>query len=283
MDIKDYLPLNRRILNHEFWTEKRTFSRLEAWLDLLLQARYENTEAKQMAGNQVVTWGRGELVASLRFLAERWGWTKHKAESFMKLLKAQEMVKTRTATGTVQTIITICNYDSYNYKPGDKQTVSGQYPDSSRTVSGQFPDKTNKDNKGNKETPPAGAGAGATPAATVLPVATAAGAGATATPAANCKPQTANSPSTPLERALEAFAEMRRKMNRPLTDYALASLNSKLEGLAGGDTALKIKILDQSTLNNWQDIYELKTPKQAYKQPNGSHDGPRPKGFQIPS
>jgi hypothetical protein len=145
-EIKNYLPLNRKVFNHEFWTEKRVFSKYEAWLDLLREARYDEDIRGEIICNQRVEWGRGELPGSLRFLAEKWMWSKGKVDSFLQTLKKLGMIKTRTASGTVQTIITICKYDEYN--PVFKNT--GQSKDSKRTVEGQSKDKSKEDKKGNK-------------------------------------------------------------------------------------------------------------------------------------
>ena len=59
------------------------------------------------------------------------------------------------------------------------------------------------------------------------------------------------------EKALEAFKEMRNKIKKPLTDYALEKLLNKLNKL-GKTEEERIAILDQSTTKCWQDIYELK-------------------------
>lgn len=57
--------------------------------------------------------------------------------------------------------------------------------------------------------------------------------------------------------ALKDFAEMRKKIKKPLTDRALTLLLKKLDRLADDDDK-KIKILEQSIFHNWQGIFELK-------------------------
>lgn len=148
--LSNFIPLNRKLFKHAFWVEKRAYSRFEAWLDLIVEARFDNSEARKLIGGVIVQWGRGELVASIRFLMERWGWTKNKVESFLKLLKSEGMIKTRTADRTAQTVITICNYDAYNSIKEISGQQTGQEPDSNRTAAGQEPDKTNKENKEQK-------------------------------------------------------------------------------------------------------------------------------------
>lgn len=60
-----------------------------------------------------------------------------------------------------------------------------------------------------------------------------------------------------LKRALYEFIKMRKLSKKPLTDYALQRIISKLDGMTNDD-GRKIAILNQSICNNWQGIFELK-------------------------
>jgi hypothetical protein len=144
--ISNYVTINRRIFQHAFWEEKRPFSRFEAWLDLIQSARFELAEAKKLIDGKMVTWQRGELPASLRFLAARWDWSKNKVDNFLKMLEVEGMIKKRTAEGTAQTVITLCNYDSYNIKKKNEGQQQGQQRDTKGTAKGQQRDETNIDN-----------------------------------------------------------------------------------------------------------------------------------------
>ena len=61
-----------------------------------------------------------------------------------------------------------------------------------------------------------------------------------------------------LDAALNDFAEMRKKLRKPLTDRALALTLSELEKLAPGDDEKKIAILNQSIQRGWQGVFPLK-------------------------
>lgn len=63
---------------------------------------------------------------------------------------------------------------------------------------------------------------------------------------------------TKLENTLDAFIEMRKKIKKPLTDYAIILLHKELNALSKSDESLKIKILEQSITNSWQGIFPLK-------------------------
>lgn len=150
-ELNNYIPINRRIFEHALWTEDRPKSKFEAWIDLIRSARFEDGEASALIGGRIVKWNRGEFPASLRFLAERWKWSKNKVDDFIKLLENDGMIARRTAKGTSQNIITLCNYDSYNINGKIKGQQKGQAGDSEGTAEGQVGDKIKKVNKEKKE------------------------------------------------------------------------------------------------------------------------------------
>lgn len=90
------------------WAEPRTFSRAEAWLDLFFSA--SPVETSQLVQGRCLILRRGELVASVRYLAKRWSWSKGKVERFLAQIKGTRI---GTATRQQQTIVTILNYDDY--------------------------------------------------------------------------------------------------------------------------------------------------------------------------
>lgn len=163
-----YVPINRRFFEHPFWSEEREYSKAEAWLDLVQAARFEDSRATELIRGRLVFWSKGQLRASVRFLAERWKWSKSKTDRFLELLETQQMITRAQMNG--ETIITLTNYEIYNQKGqimGQPKGHEKQPPqgisedgrdskrdtewDSGGTVAGQWRDETNKDNKGNKE------------------------------------------------------------------------------------------------------------------------------------
>ena len=73
------------------------------------------------------------------------------------------------------------------------------------------------------------------------------------------------------------FVIMRKAIKKPLTERATKVLLGKLDKLANGDKELVIKILEQSILNNWQSVYELKDGvnygNSRYSKPNATTTG----------
>lgn len=158
-----YIPISRRIFEHPFWCEDRVFSRFEAWLDIVQSARFEDT--KQLIGNRFIEVKRGQMLVSLRFLAGRWQWSTKKVNSFLDLLIQDKMIIKETPKETGQTVITICNYDKYNFISQELETEKKQQGNTKETLRKQQGNKINKDNKENKlkednipPTPPKGEG-----------------------------------------------------------------------------------------------------------------------------
>lgn len=60
-----------------------------------------------------------------------------------------------------------------------------------------------------------------------------------------------------LRQALHAFVEMRAKVKKPLTEYALKLRLEDLDKLTSNEE-MKVKIVNQSVANCWQDFYSLK-------------------------
>lgn len=110
------------------------YSRRDAWEWLIANACWRETNRR--FGGQLVHLKRGQLYYSIRFLAEKWGWSKSRVARFLEQLKIETMIDTESGTG--QILITVLNYDSYQLCDDDSgtegETVTG-------TAAGQQRDK----------------------------------------------------------------------------------------------------------------------------------------------
>jgi len=61
------------------------------------------------------------------------------------------------------------------------------------------------------------------------------------------------------------YLDMRKKIKKPATDKAIEIAISTLNKLSNNDDDLKIKIIEQSILNNWQGLFPLKQDKNEVK------------------
>ena len=69
--------------------------------------------------------------------------------------------------------------------------------------------------------------------------------------------------NTSLREALADFADMRKKIRKPLTERAKVLALKKLQSLSS-DVSEQVKIVEQSILNGWQSFYELKGGNNGY-------------------
>lgn len=125
-----WIKIHRDIQQHWIAQDMEKFG---WWIDLLLLASYEDN--KTFMGNRIAEVKRGQLVASLRFLAERWKTSKDRVNAFLKLLVQEGMIHKESDKNT--TLVTICNYESYQDVQDTFETPSRHLQDTSETPSRQ--------------------------------------------------------------------------------------------------------------------------------------------------
>ena len=138
-----WISLHRRFKNHWLWSEKRVFSKAEAWIDLLLNVNHANN--KIIIKNKLFDIKRGQSIMSLESWSKRWNWNKSKVRRFLKVLQVDEMILLKNETKTTR--ITICNYDSYQTLRYASETQVKRKRNASETQV----TPNNNDNKENKE------------------------------------------------------------------------------------------------------------------------------------
>lgn len=144
---KGWIALHRSIRDHWLYQEKRVFSKYEAWLDILMDANHQKN--KIVFDGQLFEVERGQRVTSIRQLAERWGWSRHKVADFLELLERDSMVATKR--DSKKTLITVLNYDSYQSDRPQKSHQKSHQPDITRATEGPQTDTNNNDNNDNND------------------------------------------------------------------------------------------------------------------------------------
>ncbi len=149
-----WISINRSIQNHWLFKEKRTFSKFEAWIYLLMEANH--SKAKVPIGNQIVTVERGQRLTSILTLSDLFNWSRFKVKTFLDLLESDGMLEVKTTSK--YTLITIVNYDFYQSEQGrnqhqnDIKPTSKQHQSNINPTSKQHQTNTNNnDNKDNNE------------------------------------------------------------------------------------------------------------------------------------
>lgn len=110
-----WIKISRNITEHWLWDDGE---KLKWWLDLLLMAQWE--DKKVMYDSHLYTLQRGQMLASISFLTERWKRNRQTVMKFLKLLEEENMI-TRNVMDRQTPILTICNYDKYQLRV-DTQT-----------------------------------------------------------------------------------------------------------------------------------------------------------------
>lgn len=119
-----FIKIDRKFFEGQFWEQERIFSYAEAWIDLIQLARYQEKPEKRLLKNgRTITINRGELHASLRYLAKRWNWSVGKVSRFLEKAISEDAIKRRTEH--CETILTLSNYGTYNQLPDDNEYTGG--------------------------------------------------------------------------------------------------------------------------------------------------------------
>ena len=104
-----WIKIHRCISNHWLYTEKRCFSKFEAWIDILMTVNF--ADAQVLIKGKLYQVKRGQSILSMDSWANRWNWDKSKVRRFFDLLQKDSMITIKTDTITTQ--LTVCNYESY--------------------------------------------------------------------------------------------------------------------------------------------------------------------------
>ena len=104
-----WIKIHRSITNHWLYTEKRCFSKFEAWNDILLNANY--SDSKTIIKGKIYEIKRGESILSFESWGKRWNWDKSKVRRFFNLLQSDNMIVMKC--DNITTHLTVCNYDNY--------------------------------------------------------------------------------------------------------------------------------------------------------------------------
>jgi len=107
-----YIRLYRQLQDHPFWKERRVFSKLEAWIDILYEVRYREDPEQVALGMSTIECKQGQSVKSLRTWSKRWNWSESKVRRYFTLLKKLEQITTENVGATTR--LTVCNYATYN-------------------------------------------------------------------------------------------------------------------------------------------------------------------------
>lgn len=106
---KGFILINRGIIDHWIWQDR---TKATWWLELIILANYEYEEVFHDSHKFILK--RGQLIASAGYLANKWKVDVKTVTKFLNLCVENGMLK-REILHRKTAILTICNYDRYQY------------------------------------------------------------------------------------------------------------------------------------------------------------------------
>lgn len=217
--MEGWIKIHRKIMDNPLYLSE-PFTRMQAWIDLLLLANHKEGFF-YVRGNKVVV-GRGQVGTSSRTLASRWQWSRGKVERFLKDLENDNQIEPQK--NNVITLISICNYDDYqNTEPQtEPQTSHRQTTDEPQTDRNKN-DKKEKNEKNNKAD------------AWILKV------------------------DDKFKDTVSMYLDYRKGRKESYkTEKSFMLMVNKLIQMSGNNPIIAKQIVEQSMINNWAGLFELK-------------------------
>jgi hypothetical protein len=107
-----YIKLSRKLTNNFLWLSE-PFTKAQAWVDILMHAKYRDLSIELDRG-EVVHLNRGQFFAPDAYWEERWQWSRNKVRSYFKMLEQEHMItREHNKTNRRRIIVTVLNYDKY--------------------------------------------------------------------------------------------------------------------------------------------------------------------------
>ena len=106
---KGYFQVHRKIWENPIFASGERYDRRSAWLYIISHANY--ADGSFLVKGRMCHVGRGQLMTSIRYLANIWHWDKATVSRFLTDIETEKMITlTRTQNGT---LITVRNYNKY--------------------------------------------------------------------------------------------------------------------------------------------------------------------------
>ena len=141
-----FFKVYRSLLDDPLWLSE-PFTYGQAWVDLIGRANFADKDHFYRGQYQQIK--RGQIATSQKELADRWKWSRHKVNTFLRNIERAGMVTTKaTTTGTT---ITIEKYADYQDTRTSKGTTKEPRKDIGGTSEGHREDIGGTQNKKEKK------------------------------------------------------------------------------------------------------------------------------------
>ena len=232
-----WIKLYRKIMENPIVAKDA--DHLAIWVYLLLNATHDAYPA--LFKGKKIQLQPGQLLTGRKAISERLAISESKVQRVLDDFKSEHQIEQQTSNKN--RLISIVNWDFYQgseqqneLQMNDKRTTSEQQVNTNKNVKN---DKNVKNERNN-----------------IPPISPKGG---------KAKTETVYYPDDEkLNQAFADFVEMRKKIKKPMTERAITLAMNKMKKLSAipfsdsMDNDLAIQILEQSTMNCWQDLYPLK-------------------------
>ena len=175
---------------------------------------------------------RGTFITSISKLSQSAGLTPQQVRTALKKLSKSGEVVTKSQQGAKYTIIRVCNYEKFQdnkeitkYQQSDNKVITKCQQSDNKVITTNKNDKNDKKDKKDKK----------------------------------------YYEDDALNQTFVDYVDMRKRIKAPMTDRAIQLAIGKLNKLSNGDNDKAIKILEQSIMNSWKGLFELKEEKKTSK------------------
>ena len=146
-----WIKIHRTVFDNEYYFSD-TFTRMQAWFDLLLIANHK--PRKLYIRGCEVSVNRGQVCYAAETLAKRWGWSRGKVKRFLNELQNRHQIVQQNSN--LITVISIVNYSFYQGGGNGSSTTDGTTNGTASnttdsTTDGQQTDTNKKEKKERKE------------------------------------------------------------------------------------------------------------------------------------
>lgn len=121
MNSEGYIKISRKVMDNKFYFSE-PFTRIAAWIDLLLMANYKPSVI-YVRGIKIDI-DRGQIATSSKALAERWRWSRGKVERYLNELEMEQQIEQQK--NNVITLLSITNYNKYQDNKTADRAADGQ-------------------------------------------------------------------------------------------------------------------------------------------------------------
>lgn len=218
-----WVKIHRSILDSQFWLSDK-FNDSHAWIDLILLANHKDSIITKRGIRLEVK--RGYVGWSERVLADRWKWSRGKVRRFFDFLIQQNMIQIEQQKNKISALIKIVKYDIYQGN-GTTDSTTDESTDGQQTDNKRYQNKNDKKEKN-----------------IIYPL-------------EHPKKEVKIPDWVPLK-TFQEYVDMRKRIKKPLNEQSYPRFFSHLEKLCQSSDASPEDILNQSIVNGWQGIFELR-------------------------